>query len=251
MTAPDKNSITNTSLSHIDIGKKLITDIPVDFKNNELEVYLETLLVEINEKEEKRTFNTPAFTTVFSSAISKFASLDKPQIQQASNTLAQRLLEKEIYMAERYGHLSKKNDIHVKIGSFLQFIYTEKGQTCYLGVKVDHQIILDEKDFKTKAGLGLTEKIYKAVKVEYNNENLPSRILIFDTKPKLTKYWWHDFLELAESNTDEFNTSKAIDETIKAINTLKSKFPQDHTILRNTTIAAFRQKGQMNYHKFV
>ena len=38
MTAPDKNSITNTSLSHIDIGKNLITEIPVDFKNNELEV---------------------------------------------------------------------------------------------------------------------------------------------------------------------------------------------------------------------
>lgn len=251
MALIDKNSIISTSLYHIDIERNSKKRIPIDLNNAGLEAYLETLLREINEKEEKRLFKFPRHPTTFKHSSTQFKSDDIERILEAKEGLASRLLEKEIITETKYGHLSKKDDTHIKVGSYIQFIYKEDGSTRYLGVKVDHQLFLDETDFKRKAGLGLSEKIYKAVKLEYLPSADEPKISVYDTKAKLTKYWWNDFLELVEQNTDTYNTNLAVTETIKRIGVLKDKFPQDHTLLRNTTIAAFKQNKPMDYMDFI
>nr|WP_288466617.1 nucleoid-associated protein [uncultured Pseudomonas sp.] len=251
MAVLDRNSVKSTSLHHIDIEKNANTKFPADLNNRELEVYLETLLREINEKEQKRLFLLPLQQTTFkkvANSISKSFDLEENSV---GTELAERLLAIEVKTSQKYAHLSKKDDTHVKIGSFLQFTYTDKGCLRYLGVKVEHQVILDQTDFKKRAGLGLTEKIYKAFNVEYNKEGIPTDIYIYDSKSKLTKYWWQEFLELQEKNTDTFNTQKASQEVINKLAILKKSFPQDHTILRNATIAAFKQKETMNYTEFL
>jgi hypothetical protein len=250
MSIIDRSSVISTNFYHINVDSASKNKIKTDLNNLDLEVYLETLLVEVHNKEQSRLFNLTDETTAFKSAIYEISKTKALDAHQVGEKLAERLLQKEIATDKRYGHLSAK-DTHVKVGSFLQFTYTEKGQLRYLGVKVDHQVILDESDFKKRAGLGLSEKIYKAFRVDFNDKKEPNRISIYDSKSKLTRYWWHDFLELKEANTDTFNTKLACEQVIARIGALKKDFPQDHTILRNATVAAFKQNKEMDYVKFI
>jgi L-rhamnose mutarotase len=251
MAVLDRNSVTSTCLHHIDIGANSSAEFPADLNNRELEVYLETLLREIGEKEQKRSFLFPLQDTDFKKVALAIAKSSDLQKEAVGSFLAERLLAVEVKTSQKYSHLSKKDDTHVKIGSFLQFTYSEKGCLRYLGAKVEHQVILDQVDFKKKAGLGLTDKIYKAVSVEYSPDGTPVDVYIYDSKSKLTRYWWADFLEVQEKNTDTFNTQKASQEIISKLATLKKNFPQDHTVLRNATVAAFKQKGTMDYSVFL
>ncbi|MDP3845899.1 MAG: hypothetical protein Q8R10_05680 [Pseudomonas sp.] len=251
MATLDKNSVISTCLFHINVDKNSKEEIKTDLNILDLETYLETLLVEINSKEQKRLFEVSIQDSAFKTTITTISATSKLDTESIGEALAERLLQKEKDVSIKYGHLSKNDGIHVKVGSFLQFTYTENGNLRYIGVKVDHQVILDQADFKKKTGLGLSEKIYKAFKVEFNAEKKPENIYIYDSKSKLTQYWWHEFLELKEKNTDTHNTSTASQAVISKIAILKKDFPQDHTILRNATIAAFKQNGSMDYTKFI
>lgn len=250
MSVLDRSSVISTSFFHINVGNDTKKQIKTDLDNKDLELYLETLLLEVHNKEQSRQFDLPPEKTVFKNVIETILTSQNLDTDKCGESLASRLLDIERATDDRYGHLSKAAT-HVKIGSFLQFVYKEKNELRYLGVKVDHQEILDEIDFKKKAGLGLSEKIYKAFRVDFDSDNAPKKFSIYDSKSKLTKYWWSDFLELTEKNTDEFNTKTASTQVINKLGTLKDDFPQDYTILRNATIAAFKQKETMDYISFI
>lgn len=236
---------------HVDIEKNTKDKIAEDLDNKDLEIYLETLLVEINNKEQKRIFDFNDSQSTFKSTVNTVSEHENINHDSAGENLVARLLEKEILTNEKYKHLGKKGDVHVKTGSFLQFVYTENGHLRFLGVKVDHLVILDDIDFKRRKGLSLTEKVYKAFKVEFNKDKKPNHVSIYDSKSTLTKYWWTDFLELRERNTDTFNTTTACKETITKLAALKKDFPQEYTALRNATVVAFKQTGSMDYLNFI
>ncbi|AZF29774.1 hypothetical protein C4J89_0267 [Pseudomonas sp. R4-35-07] len=251
MAILDRNSVISTCFFHVDILNKTKEQIAGDLKNQDLEVYLETLLVEINNKEQKRIFDFSEPESAFKLSTRTVSESADLSVNFAGENLVQKLLDQEITTNERYKHLGKNDGAHVKTGSFLQFIYKENGNLRYLGVKVDHLVILDDIDFKKRKGLSLTEKVYKAFKVDFDDKKSPTCINIYDSKSGLTKYWWAEFLELRERNTDTFNTTTACTETITKLATLKKEFPQDYTILRNATVAAFKQEGSIDYFKFL
>ena len=251
MAVLDRNSVISTCFFHVDIEKNSKDRIAVDLDNKDLEVYLETLLVEINSKEQKRIFDFNETQTTFKTTVNSVSEHESLDYKSSGESLVARLLEKEIVTNEKYKHLGKKGDTHVKTGSFLQFVYTEKGNLRFLGVKVDHLVILDDIDFKKRKGLSLTEKIYKAFKVDFDKNKKPTHVSIYDSKSALTKYWWSEFLELRERNTDTYNTTIACKETITKLAALKKDFPQEYTALRNATVVAFKQTGAMDYFKFI
>ena len=71
-------------------------------------------------------------------------------------------------------------------------------------------------------------------------------IAVYDANPKIAKYWYHDFLELHESKTDEYNTRTAF-KSIKSVldNNVKNSFLKI-TVLFNATISYFR--SHENFH---
>lgn len=251
MAILDRNSVISTCFFHVDIEKNTKEKLTGNLDNKDLEVYLETLLVEINNKEQKRIFDFNEPQTTFKATVKSVSEYENLNLNSSGEQLVERLLEKEIVTNDKYKHLGKKGEIHVKTGSFLQFIYTENGNLRFLGVKVDHLVILDDIDFKKRKGLSLTEKIYKAFKVDYDKNKKPTHVSIYDSKSALTKYWWFEFLELRERNTDTFNTTTACKETITKLAALKKEFPQEYTALRNATVVAFKQEGTMDFLKFV
>ena len=243
--------IISTVLHQIDVDNQECKHIQISNDHSDLEGYLSDLLSEINNKEQKRAFDFLRETTEFYTALTSFIENKKLSDNLLSSNIAHRLLDKEIATDDKYGHLGKNDDGHVKKGSFLQFLYRDGDVISYLGVKIEYQVFLDEIDFKRKIGLSIANKIYKACKVEYNENNLPSSVFVYDTNSKPSVYWWNEFLELKEVRNDAHNTRTASKEVIKVINRIKKDHPEDYTILRNQVIASFKQKGQMKYDEFI
>lgn len=242
--------IISSVLYQIDVDKKIIKNINITSSDNDLEDYLSELLKEVNKSEQKRQYEFHRETTEFYTSLTSFSNNNDLNKNESAEGIAERLLEKEVDADSRYGHLGKSDNGHIKKGSFLQFMYREGESISYLGVKIEHQFFLDEDDFRKKIGLAVSKKIYKACKVSFNN-NIPSSVFIYDTNSTPAVYWWNTFLEMRPVRDDEFNTTKASKEVIKVVNGLKKKHPIDYTILRNATIAAFKQQGEMKFDDFI
>ncbi len=243
--------ILSTILHHVDIERRSCAAATMPVDASDLERYLADLLDEIQAKPQKREYRLADLTTQFGTALRQFFAQQDLTKSAEAESLAQRLLRIELTTEDKYGHLNPAGTGHVKKGSFLQFMYREGGGVHYLGVKVEHQLFLDEADFKRKIGLGESQKIYKACKVSFDTAGMFSSVLVFDTNSKPSAYWWRDFWELAEQRTDAHNTETAIKEVVRILAPLKRTSPVDHSILRNAAIAAFKQTGQMNFDQFI
>lgn len=243
--------IVKTTLHQIDI--KTNTSKPIEMSGDlaDLNEYLRTLLSELREKSERRSYKFERNTTEFYTALALFGK-NRDLENKRSNSLAERLLVQEKKTEERYSQLAtKKTGQLLQKGSFLQFLYEDESGLSYLGVKLEHQTFLDEHDFKKRSGLPDTSKVYKACLVFFNDEDIPDSVHAYDTNSQPAAYWWKEFLELEVLRNDEHNTSIAVKCVVRTIGSVKKDFPHDYTVLRNATIAAFKQKGRMNYIDFV
>lgn len=249
VTAPSR--IISTVLHHLDIGARTYAAATMPVDASDLERYLAELLDEIDAKPQKREYHLADPDTQFGISLSRFYVQQDLVGSSEADAMAKRLLRIELAAEAKYGHLNAAGTGHVKKGSFLQFMYRDNGTVHYLGVKVDHQLFLDEADFKRKIGLGESQKIYKACKVSFDAAGTIGSAVVFDTNSKPSAYWWRDFWELTEQRTDTHNTEQAVKEVVRVLGPLKKKSPADYTLLRNATVAAFKQTGQMNFDQFV
>lgn len=245
------NRIISNALHHLDIGQKKCTTANIPVEASDLEQYLDELLIEIQLKPQRRAYKVSNVHTQFGTSLVDFFSRQNLPLNTKATALAERLLRIELDTESKYGHLNASGTGLLKKGSFLQFIYREKGDLFYLGVKVEHQSFLDETDFKRKIGLGESHKIYKACKVKFESNGEFEAATVFDTNTKPSAYWWRDFWELSEQRTDAHNTETAITAVLKELNTFKRSSPVDYSILRNASIAAFKQNAPMDFDQFV
>lgn len=249
--ASTPSRIISTILHHLDIDSRACAAATMPVDASDLERYLAELLAEIQAKPQKREYSLASLTTQFGTSLARFFAQQNLIQTPEAEALAQRLLRIELITEEKYGHLNLTGTGHVKKGSFLQFMYREGGTIHYLGVKVEHQLFLDEADFKRKIGLGESQKIYKACKVSFDAAGVIGGALIFDTNSRPSTYWWRDFWELTERRTDAHNTEHAIQEVVRVLAPLRRASPADHTLLRNAAVAAFKQNGRMNFDQFI
>lgn len=248
---PEIKRIVSTVLHHIDVDAKKLKLIPIPNANAELESYLHDLLEEIKDKTQKRSYEFVRETTEFYGALVDYFKSNDLEKNSKSAGIASRLLDKEIDTERDYGHLGKAGVGHVKKGSFLQFIYREGENLSYLGVKIEHQEFLDETDFIKRIGLSLINKIFKACWVTYGESGVPLQVYVYDTNTKPAVYWWRDFLELKQTRDDAYNTKTAIVEVVRVLDSIRHKYPADYSILRNASVAAFKQDTDMVFDTFV
>jgi len=248
-TVPGASTVLGSALHHLDIDDKTCAVVPIP-DNSDLKDYLNALLTEISTKPQSRAYYLASDSTEFAVSLTKFTE-GQALVPAAAGALAARLLRIEISTDEHYGHLAPAGTTHVKRGSFLQFLYESSRALSYLAVKIEHQSILDETDFKRRVGLGETKKIYKACRVAFDAKGKPQQALIFDTNTKPSVYWWRDVWELQPVRSDELNTKEAVRHVVHALQKLRKTASADYTILRNATVAAFKQDGAMDFDQFV
>ncbi|MCO6057935.1 nucleoid-associated protein [Pseudomonas sp. MOB-449] len=249
--SPPAARILSTSLHHLDLEAQTCNAVPMPVEREDLERYLTELLSEINGRPQNRAYVLASPTTEFATSLRAFFENQDLVTNPHTQALANRLLRIELATEERYGHLDTSGTGHVKKGSFLQFLYLDGPSVAYLGVKIEHQRFLDETDLRRKIGLGESHKIYKACKSTFDSNGSNQQALVFDTNSRPSTYWWKEVLELKQLRTDTFNTETAVKSVIRVIGKIKNTSAPDYTILRNATIAAFKQSGQINFDDFV
>jgi hypothetical protein len=78
----------------------------------------------------------------------------------------------------------------------VQALIEMNGTKQFVIAKADHSNYLDDEQYRTRRGLPIKKKVYKAFLAQFDQNHRISNIYVYDTNQSLAKYWWSDFLEL-------------------------------------------------------
>lgn len=232
--------INNVFLHHIDVQANAVTPIEIKESSENIHKYVESLVEDIHTNPNRRAYE-------FKNGSTQVKSTLVPIIQQDENldTLilnnAKRLLEKEIKSQERIARLNKE----IQKGSLLHLSFYSDNSHKVIVCKVEHDEVLSEVTFDLIRGLNTKKKVFKAILVYLDDDHNITYNYVNDKNS--SKYWWDDFLELIQLNTDDENTEKSLNELDKALTTYRSKFYADYLLLRNTLIGYYRSNDTLNY----
>ena len=162
--------------------------------------------------------------------------------------IADRLLRKEKEANERIAQL----DTNVQKGSLILALIENEENISFLLAKVEHTDFFDDTDYSIKSGFSKdTKKIWKTCLFDIDDteaSTFSARIY----SNTVAKYWWHDFLELVELQSDEYNTKRAFQSVDSALTrTLKKVAPHDHMIIRNAMYLYFNSVEHFDYSEML
>jgi hypothetical protein len=238
--------IINTAIHHIDHERNEVRALPRPAADSDLGEYLQELVSRIAETDSGRRFKFAADDTEVHSRIREMIA--GQNFEGRTVTVAERLLRKEQNVQQDYGQLR----YDVQKGVLFQVIFNTGAGKRMVISKADHIEILDEENLRKSKGLPKKKKTYKAALISFSDDGSVTSVSVYDTNATISRYWWDDFLELLEINTDVYNTGEAFNAIDKAvIGRLKTAHPADHTILRNRVIGYFRSKDGFDLEDFI
>jgi hypothetical protein len=213
----------------------------------DLERFVKELISSPLLKHETRRFHWPSVSALVPALI-KNVVCEPKEFDDAAQTLAERLYEKEKNAQSKVAHM----DVQVQRGSLIQISFKRDGTPHLLFVKVLLSPFLGEKDYKRQDGYPLENTVLKMCIVELDLSGAPTSVSVADTNRRIAEYWWKDFLELTELTTDEVNTDTAFN-SIEAllIRKLKSDYRSDYYHLRNNLIGYFRNNTHYNHTRML
>lgn len=188
----------------------------IDYENNEVltrdimpnfSEYIEQLIAYINNNTSVREYRTQSTNTEVIAAILEIVRQqeDLDLVTRNVDMIADRLLRKEKEANERIAQL----DTNVQKGSLILALIENEENISFLLAKVEHTDFFDDTDYSIKSGFSKdTKKIWKTCLFDIDDTEVSTFIAKIYSNT-MAKYWWHDFLELVELQSDEYNTKKA------------------------------------------
>lgn len=179
--------------------------------------------------------------------------LKDESLDDACQTMANRLLEKERVANERIKHMGR--EIPASMFVVVQDDVTED-ETQLFFIKADYDEYIMAGSGNDGKGLPKNRKIFKscvffAKKAEDNYEVY--KIMSHDENSSSSEaaYWYRDFLDLQELTSDENNSKNAFNAVKKVLlDPIKTKHKQDYWKLRNLIIGYFRSEGEFDIEHF-
>lgn len=166
---------------------------------------------------------------------------------EAAKSSSERLLRIERDKEKRYIKLKG-----VQKGILIHAYFKYQGSDKIIICKAENTDFLEDGSFDIKSGYSMKRQIYKALLVEFDSKKTVTDLLIYDSHASNAKYWWSDFLELLEINTDEVNTETAFTSIDRfALSKIKDEYPSDYIFLRNMSLRFFRTRKKFSMQKFV
>lgn len=235
------------SLHHINLENEELLEKEITVGN--LNEYIEDLINTLIGNETNRNFKFASETTEVCSGLKTLLE-DKENIEMFkvfSNLVANRLFRKEQDVQEEIRQLTK-----LKKGSLIQSLIKYNNDTLLIISKVEHETFLNADELVKQIGLPFDKKALKTCIIFVNEKNEIGEIIVADSNRKIASYWYKDFLELLEVNSDENNTQMAF-KSIDFVLTkqVKKQSPADHTILRNSLIGYFKTQESFNFDHLV
>ncbi len=238
--------ITAIQIFKVDIQLQAVESIEQSIFNTDFNTYLKGLINLITTGSSGRNFKFDSATTEVRGQITKImAGEEFPTI---ATTIVNRLQKKEQEAQEKMLKLG----VEIQKGIVVQALVTESEINKLVICKADNGDFLNEVNFKISRGLPLKKKVFKAFVCSLNSDQTVTNVLVYDSNPTLSHYWWKDFLELTKVYTDDDNTVNAFEAIDKGIFTkLKKKHPQDYLYLRNSTVHYFRANDNFEMQEYL
>lgn len=243
----DKMRIITQAIRIIDYeqGQVFAREIMLEFGE-----YIQQLISYIQTNTSVREYKTQSTNTEVIRTVVDIVKhqSDEETVGQGIDLIAGRLLRKESETQEQIGHMG----VRVQKGSLILALVEKDGNTIFLLAKVEHTDFFDDTDYSIKTGFSKDEKkIWKTCLFEVDDVDAP-HFLAKIYSNTAAKYWWHDFLELQELQSDEVNTKKAFQavETVLSRN-LKKTAPYDYTVIQNAVYAYFNSVEQFDYGEMI
>lgn len=238
--------IKEIQIFKIDLNEEEVEIIDSTTYGNDLVDYLKELFKVVISGSSGRQFLFNRNTTEVRAQITRINS--NTTFAEITKIIADRLLIVEFEAQEKMSKLG----ITIQKGVLVQAKITQNKQDKFIICKADHNEFLNEVDYQLSRGLPVKKKAFKAFVCNLHSNDSIDGILVYDTNPSDTKYWWKELLELTMVFTDEDNTEKAFDAIDKAVFTkMKKDHPQDYTYLRNSTVKYFRSNERFEIQDFL
>lgn len=239
-------NILKTSVHQINHAASEVRLLPAASDNQDLVDYIYELLEKIARADSKRKFRFASATGEVNNLITRITAGEDFNTQ--TTAIADRLMRKEQNAQADIEHL--KHDIQK--GVVFHILFEDDEVTKLIISKADHAEYLDDQDLKKRKGLPKKKKTYKAFLVEFSEALAVGELYVYDTNATISRYWWDNFLELDEVNTDTHNTDEAFNAIDKKIlGKIKKEYPADHNILRNRIIGYFRSNESFELEGFI
>ncbi len=230
----------------IELDQDAIASIEIEEYGADFNNYLKGLIEIINESNKGRNFNFERDTTEVRVLINRINAGE--EFGGIASIVAKRLLVKEKEAQEKIAQLG----IEIQKGIMIIGMVNESGIRKFVICKADHNDFLNDTSFTLSRGLPIKKKIFKAFVTTFNDDNSINNVVVFDSNPSMSHYWWKDFLELSEIYDDKHNTKTAFEALDHAIfNKIKNDHPQDYVYLRNSTVRYFRANSAFEMNDYL
>ncbi|KYP16167.1 nucleoid-associated protein [Flavihumibacter sp. CACIAM 22H1] len=215
-----------------------VEEIKLSEDKNDFNDYLDELINDVVFDERSKQFNFPEEETRIMTIIR--STRDRREDEQLKK-IANKLLKAESLAQQKIEHLDRE----IQRGILLIASVISSDTSYFVICKAEHFDFISEVDKRRAQGLPIKKKIFKSFVAHLGKGGKLNRAMVGDSKPRISSYWWKDFLELIEVYTSEYNTERIWDVLDrKVFSPMKDRFKADRTYLRNATVHFFRKKDE-------
>jgi hypothetical protein len=240
---PNQLKIFNAAIQKIDVHNQTLGDPFYRTAETDIKNYLTGLIDELLKNKRNQSFKIET-----AGEVGKLVKgLSTTKFKEFSEGLSERLLNLEVNVQTQLGKFTT-----LRSGSLFCCHFQLDEKACLLIVKVDHADFINETTFIKDTGLPAKHRAQKCAIFELINGALAETVIIIDSAPAVTEYWWKDFLTLTALSSPQINTLRAFTavEGLLAAK-VKPKSKSDYWTLRNALVGYFTTRPQCSYPDMV
>ncbi|ENV36376.1 hypothetical protein F959_02906 [Acinetobacter venetianus RAG-1 = CIP 110063] len=238
--------IKNFCMHTIDIENKIFLRKNFTSEKKDFSLYLNTLINEILLNEKGRSYSFVSDTEEVFSCINEILKGGDWEI--LSEKIASKLNRCEIEKQEKVSGIAT-----LKKGNLIQVIGAKDDKIICVLTKVENDPYIDEDSLDLSSGLPVKKnRVQKSCYIEFDKKTSFMEMILSDSLPKISEYWWSSFLASIPVIESLENTKKAylaIDDLLKR--KIKSKSDTDYWYLRNDINSYFSNKEAFLFNEVV
>ncbi|WP_335968680.1 hypothetical protein [Acinetobacter bereziniae] len=238
--------IKNFCMHTIDIENEIFLRKSFPSEKKDFSSYLNTLIDEILLNEKGRAYSFISDTEEVFSCISEI--LKGGDWEHFSEKIADKLNRCELDKQKKVSGIAT-----LKRGNFIQVIGSKGDKTICVLTKVENDPYINEDSLDLSSGLPLKKnRVQKSCYIEFNNSTSFVEMIVSDSLPRISEYWYSAFLSAVPVTESQENTKKAylaIDDLLRR--KIKNISDTDYWYLRNDLNSYFANKDAFVFNEVI
>lgn len=237
-------TIFNAVVQKIDCKGNILGAPYYETSEEDIRAYLTGIIRDVVKNARSQAFKFASENCVVKGLVDDLCT-DKFKI--AANQFGQRLLDCEVTVQEKMSGFT-----NLREGSLLCAHFDISGKTFVILVKIDHAGFLNEATLRKASGLPEKQRAQKCATFTLLDGEIEPTVVISDSSPAITEYWWNAFLTLTALSSPERNTLSAFSAVEKLLKSkVQPKSQSDYWTLRNAFVSYFTTRQQCIFPEMI